>query len=164
MSDIESKTSKTEGVVVSTLEVDQHDTSRMDTTRGLKSRHIQLMYVRVRHICTFEANHDLQARSAVSSERKILSRALYGHRLTSPSLAIVASLVCSYSSLLNYILTQSQSVPVVPWSWRVPYPVSSPTASSVSSSGPVSDYTALGLPSLTPNQSPNPPANLLLSM
>ena len=47
MSDIESKTSKTEGVVVSTLEVDQHDTSRMDTTRGLKSRHIQLMYVRV---------------------------------------------------------------------------------------------------------------------
>ncbi|KAL1700073.1 amino acid permease/ SLC12A domain-containing protein [Schizophyllum commune] len=45
MSDIESKTSKTEGVVVSTLEVDQHDTSRMDTTRGLKSRHIQLISI-----------------------------------------------------------------------------------------------------------------------
>lgn len=106
-----------------------------------------------RRVCTFEADHVSQARSAVSLERKIHSRALYGHRLTIPTLAIEASSVRSSSSVPNPRLTLSQSVLVVPWSWRVPYLVSSPTASSVSSSGPVSNYTALRLPSLTPNHS-----------
>ena len=106
-----------------------------------------------RRVCTSEVDHVSQARSAVSLERKIRSRVLNSHRLTSPSLAIVASSVRPPCSAPKSLLTHSQSVLVVPWSWRVPYPVSSPTASSVSSSGPVSNYTALSLPSLTPNHS-----------
>ncbi|TRM67228.1 amino acid permease/ SLC12A domain-containing protein [Schizophyllum amplum] len=45
MSDIESKTSEVKGVQYSTHEVNQANTARMETARGLKSRHIQLISI-----------------------------------------------------------------------------------------------------------------------
>ena len=50
-SDIESKTSKTDIDVIdiSVSSDDESRTARMETHRGLKSRHIQLMYV----LCCF---------------------------------------------------------------------------------------------------------------